>query len=321
MSTVFFILTPILVCLAISNITYNYLSGRRAIADTIHLLIIKNKSLKALDQGWVEATNRSDIIISMTTIPDRIEMLDLTIKSLLYQQVLPAKIYLFLPYASKRNESKYEVPTWLINMKSVEIVWVEKDFGPATKFIPAIERFDSEQSLLIADDDIIYPPKHVMDFTRATREYPGYILTASGWRVPADCIDWPTTVMMNIKSIPPAAVINSRTKGLYEVDIVEGYGGFLIKPKYFDLEQLKDYGGAPPEAWYVDDIWISAHAKTKKAVVPMHRFCYRPLYRRSAYYSSSLSKINKEGRTDYSQLNNSIVMKYFRDRWRFIDSN
>lgn len=93
------------------------------------------------------------IVISLTTIPDRIKLLKPIIKSLLDQSVKVDQIVLNLPKMCK--EQPYDVPNDLKNM--CNIFTCGRDYGPGTKFIPTILREQEADTIIIMlDDDYIY---------------------------------------------------------------------------------------------------------------------------------------------------------------------
>ena len=193
---------------------------------------------------------------------------------------------------------------------------MDKDWGPATKFIPAILSQTSEQKILVVDDDNIYPRSLVKGFYDYSLKNVDCILTTSGWRVPADLVDRPTTLWSNIMKSPPTPVTGRRVSGLYKTDIIQGYSGYLIQPRFFDLDAVCDYSGAPEAARFVDDVWVSAQAKVEKHIFPCRRFCYSVFWKKELYKGSSLAKINNWGKEDYSQRNNSVMIQFFKNRWK-----
>ncbi|WP_424962262.1 hypothetical protein [Ekhidna sp.] len=293
---------------------YNHLSGKNLIRDFAHFVVIRRKSLKNLDEAWSKSNDRSEIILSLTTIPERIDHIQPTIKCLLHQRRLPQKICINIPFKSFRNNKEYIIPTWLTELMAVEIVRVDQDYGPATKFIPTLDSATQDQLILVVDDDKMYPPNYVNEFERTEKEHPECILAASGWRVPKDLIDKPTTLRSNLLKIPPTPVKGTRIKDLYKTDIIQGYSGYLIKPKFFDLDTIKDYSDAPEQIKFVDDIWISAHSKVDKFVLPLKRYCYTSPVNQSFFKSTSLAKINNWNRNNADR-NNTVALKYFKDKW------
>ena len=111
-----FIITGLILFLILG---YNYLSGKAFIRDFFLHLKLKNSSLKSLDEKWAKAEKKADVIVSFTTIPERVDKIDGTIKSLLIQKELPKRINIYLPYKSFRNGKEYVIPEWLKDLKSV----------------------------------------------------------------------------------------------------------------------------------------------------------------------------------------------------------
>ena len=99
------------------------------------------------------------------------------------------------------------------------------------------------------------------------------------------------------------------------VDIIQGHSGYLVRPRFFDARRMvADYDTAPPEAFFADDIWISAYCQVPKMVLPARRFCFVS-YRRSALYNlTSVERVSK-GRGDPERHHNTILIRYLRDRW------
>ncbi len=297
----------------------NYLTGRRFVKDLLHFRKLNSLSLEALDNQW-NVSNHSNITVSLTTIPSRINCIAPTIKSLIYQKRLPKKIILNVPYISFRNSEEYIIPEWLLTLDSLEINRIDQDYGPATKFIPTVESHQDDELILVVDDDHIYPPKYIQEFEKGEEKNSDCILASSGWRVPEDLVDKPTTMISNIMKTPPTPVKGTRIKSLYVTDIIQGYSGYLIKPRFFDIKKLKDFSDAPEIVKYVDDVWISAHSKVSKYVLPLKRYCYSPMPSRKFFRSTSLSMINNRGKERNEDRHNSIAIKYFKDRWECLKS-
>lgn len=294
---------------------YNYLSGKRLIRDLFHFYKLKRSRLDQLDKKW-EESEKSDIIFSLTTIPERIDHLELTLKSLLMQKRAAKRIHLNIPYKSFRNDLEYHIPEWMQQLKSLNIVRIDEDFGPASKFIPSLKSQEPDQSILVVDDDNLYPSNYIKDFEKAEKKNPDFILAASGWRVPDDLIDKPTTLMTNIKRVPPVPLPGTRIRKIYKTDIIQGYSGYLLKPRFFNLNEIDNYEGVPHKVRFVDDVWVSAKAEVEKYIFPISRFCYTPFFQNDFYKDSSLAKINNFDRIDNRDRNNSIALRFFEDVWK-----
>ena len=296
-------------------ILHDILTGKSFYKDVLNHLKIVRSSFDQLDSKWKSSKNKSEIIVSLTSIPDRIDLLELTLKSLLIQKRLPKKIVLNLPFKTHVSKKEYHIPVWLSKLNSVQINRIETDYGPASKFIPTLEAHPDDQQILVVDDDHLYPPTFIQDFEKASEKYPDYILTGSGWDVPEDLVDRDTTIAMNLLRIPPAPIKGSQIKKIKKTDIIQGYSGYLIKGRFFDLQTLKDFPEDQPILRLVDDIWISAHALVDKYTLPLRRFCFTTRKIRILSRSSSLASVNNRGKTRDEDRHNSIAIRYFKHKW------
>lgn len=78
------------------------------------------------------------VIASLTTVPDRINNLRPTIRSLLKQTRPPDEIVVaFLDFSICENRP-YVVPEYVSGLPRVRLLHCRKDWGPATKFIAVI---------------------------------------------------------------------------------------------------------------------------------------------------------------------------------------
>ncbi len=291
--------------------TYNFLDGRRLIRDMLDRVRLSRGSLWAWDNYWRQNPNEADIIVCLTTIPSRLPYIEQTLKSLLYQSRRPQRIRLHLPAFSHREQRPYIIPDWLKTLQSIEIVHCE-DYGPVTKLIPALQSLEPDQKILIVDDDMIYPPTLIEHFFRCSNKYPHIAVGSSGWIVPTDLTHRPITLWDNIRQLPPVSTRATRLKKGRQIDILEGYSGYLVKPKFFRFEEIIDYSNAPEAAFFVDDVWISAHCTAPKYVFPAKRFCFYRWQHHSFFKDTSLSLIN-DG--DPENRNNTIMIRHFKDRW------
>ena len=114
--------------------------------------------------------------------------------------------------------------------------------------------------------------------------------------------------------LPPAPIRARRLSKPVQVDIVQGLSGYLVKPSFFDIAAISDYAGAPREAFFVDDVWISAHCRAPRFVIPSSRANYQPKLHRGFYGRTSLGRINRGPGPD-PQRNNSIVIRHFPQAW------
>lgn len=292
---------------------HDFFEGETLVADLLRTARLARRDLAALDRA-VQAGPRSDLIVTLTTIPSRIAHLEMTLKSLLDQSLPPAEIRLNVPHVSRREGCGYEIPDWLSALDTVTIVRCE-DVGPATKLFPTLTGVDADTAIVVVDDDRIYPPHFLRDLARAAEETPDAAFGLSGWVVPEDFIDRPTTIRSNLYMEPPAPIRARRLRRRMPIDILQGFSGYLVRPRFFpEMAAMLAHEGAPEAAFFVDDVWISGHCAVAKYVIPAKRAGFQQWSRQSFYKTTSLGLINRGSGGNESR-NNSIVIRHLADRW------
>jgi len=124
----------------------------------------------------------------------------------------------------------------------------------------------------------------------------------------------PDVVTTTVQGALHVPLLGSNVDRPVEVDILQGLQSYLAQPRFFDREELVDYSGAPPEARYCDDLWISAHAKAPRLVVPLSRISASHLANHARLRATSLGK-NFNSTPDPEARSNSILLRHFADRW------
>lgn len=292
---------------------HDFIEAETLVHDLADEYRLNRRSLAELDAAWAANPNRSDAVISLTTIPSRLPLIGLTLKSLMRQRLAPARIVLNLPRFSRRENVAYVVPSFLEGLRSVEIRWCE-DLGPATKLLPSLRGEAADTRIIVVDDDRVYPPNLVGDLAAASDAAPDTAFSMRGWVVPTDLTDRPTTLWRKLSTTPPTPVRARRISAPVQVDIVMGVSGYLVRPRFFDLAGVMDYEGAPREAFFVDDVWISAHLRVPRFVIPSRHVSYQPKYLKGIYDRTALSRINGGPGPD-SLRNNTIVIRHFPQHW------
>src|SRR5437867_783283 len=245
--------------------------------------------------------NDRRVIASLSTVPDRIGNLGPTIRSLLRQTHPPDEIVLAIPEFSVRERRHYVVPKYISRLPRVRILRSREDWGPATKFIAAIqdELAAGRQNTLImvVDDDRVYPPDALETYLHYSEQLPEAALCFRGAAMPST-LDWDDATMIRA----------SELREPRPVAVITGCGSYLVQPRFFD-ESLWDYSVAPQIAFHIDDIWISgwlSRRGVKRYVVPASAMMRSVLRQR---WTVSLNKI--PGR---QKLNNEIIA-FFRETW------
>jgi hypothetical protein len=244
------------------------------------------------------------VIASLSTVPDRINNLRPTIRSLLKQTRPPDEIVLAIPEFSVRQRRPYVVPNYISRLPRVRVLHCPEDWGPATKFIGAIQdelAAGRENTLImVVDDDRLYPRDALETYLKYSEQLPEAALCFRGAAMPST-LDWDDAKMIYAKDLREPR----------PVAVITGCGSYLIQPRFFD-GSLWDYSRAPSVAFYIDDIWISAWLSrrgVKRYVVPASAMMRSVRRQRRTV---SLNKI--QGR---QKLNNETIA-FFRDAWDII---
>jgi hypothetical protein len=116
----------------------------------------------------VKVTKRDlQLIVSVTTVPERIDRLHLTIESLFRQSLKPDRIILWLDDALQTEASTGQqishIPTNLQKLvpRGLEISFT-RDIGPFTSTISSLKAFP-RSIIVTADDDVYYPKNWLKD--------------------------------------------------------------------------------------------------------------------------------------------------------------
>jgi hypothetical protein len=244
------------------------------------------------------------VLVSLTTIPDRVTRLRPALRSVLDQTRRPDAIVLNLPRRSRREGREYEIPSYLSQMP-VEIDRCERDWGPATKYLPTLLReVPPDTRIIVVDDDQIYPSNLIETLVAWSERLPDAAVCARGYRVPPDMDHSRRTTRFGTRIGQPEAV-----------EVMQGASGFLIR-KRFAVEGLFDYDAAPPEAFFNDDIWLGGHlakAGIERFVVPFENR-YARVEPRTARGTLSLHLgENMDNR------NNETLYRFFSEYWKWYD--
>src|SRR5881227_531540 len=242
------------------------------------------------------------VIASLSTVPDRINNLRPTIRSLLKQTRQPDEIVLAIPEFSIREQRRYAVPKHVSRWPRMRVLHCRRDWGPATKFIPIVREelgAGRENTLImVVDDDRVYPRDALETYLHYNEQLPEAALCFRGAAIPQN-LDWRYARMIRA----------SELRQPQPVAVITGCGSYLIQPRFFD-ESLWDYSQAPQGAFYMDDIWISgclARRNVKRYAVPA---------------SAMMQSVFQQRRTlslhdvpDGRQYHNNETIAFFGDAW------
>jgi hypothetical protein len=222
-------------------------------------------------------------IVSLTTIPPRFPHLPRKLASLLKQSVPASAIELYIPKAYRRFPG--EVPKLPPLPEGVTVVTVDRDFGPGTKLLPALEKWHGQDvDILICDDDRLQDRDWIKRLTYSRGSRPNDIICERGWSISDRFGIVQSQILMPraIQSKRQGRTLSYRLKrmlsfglhhpkrSLYEmggyVDVFEGFLGALIPSGAMPAIAWS----IPDVLWTVDDVWLSGMAKLNGVGVWAH---------------------------------------------------
>jgi hypothetical protein len=99
------------------------------------------------------------LLVSLTTLPSRLQHIKPTLDSLITQSRMPDQIFLILPERCDREPESYQIPAWVEDYgPRLKIVRTPRDWGPGAKLIGCIPHLREPACLIVADDDMKYRP-------------------------------------------------------------------------------------------------------------------------------------------------------------------
>jgi hypothetical protein len=83
--------------------------------------------------------------------------------------------------------------------------------------------------IVVVDDDRIYHPWFIEQMVRESDAHPEVAIAGSGWDVPADLTDRPSTLAATLAGRRRCRFKCTRVRGSQQVDVVQGVSGYLVK--------------------------------------------------------------------------------------------
>lgn len=254
--------------------------------------------------------SKERVVITMTTIPSRVEYLAPTIASLLDQSVKVDEIALNVPWETRKGH-KYHLPDWLNKVSVLKIHRVERDLGPGTKILPTLKREGKDTLIIAVDDDNIYGSTMVEKLVKEYHKHGGksaitnYGIKMSKLRAKSNDdfqYKFPFKYDRVAKSVAPSR----------QVDFLQGCSGFLVTKRMFP-KQVHDLDSGPKEAINVDDMWLSGwlHVNNVPITQPSMNIRFFPIpYVKSWMNTPSLIAAEEAG----GKMNNKVVIEWFRKK-------
>jgi len=122
-----------------------------------------------------------EIIISLTTSPKRILLMEPVINSILNQSVEPSYIRINIPKFFKRTNTPYIIPDFIKNNKKIKIFEYEEDLGPIMKILPTMLESEINNIYIYCDDDHLWLPNVIEGYIDFLQEDDNNIYCYSGF--------------------------------------------------------------------------------------------------------------------------------------------
>lgn len=227
-----------------------YKAGARLVLTTKTNLKIKN--LKSHQANPLERNINSNLIVSLTSYPARIESVWITIESIFQQDYKPWKVVLVL---AEEEFPGREIPETLDQQvkRGLEIIWTDRNTRSYKKLLPTRQKYP-EAIIVTVDDDIIYEPWRLSRLVAATKKHPKAIIGHRGWEI----------TIQNNKLRPYATWPAAQEETKEGRVLLTGVGGILYPPHSLNTSILFDIESALCLAPTADDLWFWAVATMSK---------------------------------------------------------
>jgi hypothetical protein len=210
------------------------------------------------------------IYVSLTTIPQRVKNLNKSVESLLKQSKKPDKIFVNIPLKYKRFKETIDdnkIPKF--DNSAVEITRCE-DYGPGTKLLGSLNKFEKNSLLILADDDHVYEDYMIEKFfyfysKASNNAYSFYVhpLGKFGIGQGADGFGINTNFLDGIKNFYNKVVKDYKELFLYDDLWISYFLYFFKKNKILSLqEHLKKSDDGKPSLIYTTRIVTSGLIQT-----------------------------------------------------------
>lgn len=272
--------------------------------EHINKFEIDEKLKSFTDRGVKKSKRKPRIIVSLTSIPERMYDVHYTLYSLLNQQVKPDKVILWLSNEDFPN-GELDLPKEVLALQrnGLSIRFCD-ELKSYKKIIPALETYPND-IIVTADDDIFYPPNWLKILYEDYRRNENDIIAHRVRRI-----------NMNNGKIDDYCTwkLNDKTDDYSFLNFATGAGGVLYPPNCFYKDILnKDL--FMNKCKYSDDIWLWAmlvlnHKKIKTPKTRLDNLIYtNPAREKNLTNERNLSTLNVTKGYNNTQLNN-ILKEY-----------
>jgi hypothetical protein len=207
------------------------------------------------------------LVVALATIPSRISKIGPVIDSIKAQTRKPDRTYVCICEFCLWEESAYNVPDWLRQDESIEVVVATKDYGPANKLIGMLDKEpDPNTRIVIVDDDWAYNPDTLEVLERRFEEMRGQVaIGSSGSRLPRHWSRMEARIGPEIAAKPQLRhqlIFVAESPKDIAVDILQyGFGAMVLRG-WFD-DDIRDLVEPLEPLYFADDVLFSGYLESK----------------------------------------------------------
>lgn len=232
------------------------------------------------------------VVVSFTSLPRRFQIHGHAMINLLKQQTfLPDAIYIAIPRQSRRSNESFTIPKWIRKDPLITVLRPSRDYGPATKLIPAVEeelRLGHKNTRIVTVDDDNeggWNTMSLLNLYAYSLHFNDAAVGLTGWNVTcmlsdAHCSPLDSGVpqrqfrdkMYNFirrsddyachslsdwkLDYYPYCMGAVRKNYVAFADVLEGYKGIVYQPRFFNINKLKSILHADTPDWFFlsDDV-------------------------------------------------------------------
>jgi len=222
----------------------------------------------------------SELVVSLTSYPERIPVVYLAIKSVLYQSYRPLKVILWLGQEQFPNQEK-DLPESLLDLKKVGLeIEFCNDLKPHTKYFYVFKKYP-EHLIVTVDDDWFYPVDMLKTLIEHHKKNSHCVIANRVREIGITDGKFDVYRKWRINEIGHS--LPSHTL------LATGVGGVLYKPSWFN-KQLFDVENIMKLALNADDIWLKGNEVR----------CDIPVVYTNRYFSSFLEIPDSQNNSLYA---------------------
>jgi hypothetical protein len=300
-----------------------------AIIFVVNMGVSSSCDIHSSSQHYLQNKNKSDIVITFTTMPDRLHSATFkrVLCSMMDQTMRPKDIRLNIPWISKRTQKEYIIPEWLKDMPIT--IFRCEDIGPATKVIPTLQFFQDSpnQKLVVYDDDSVMPEDYIFVMDKLSNQYPNHCVATCSQRFigPKDASIFKRSNFGGNHNFMQYIFRLFSNEEFFDVDpqtnitfgdIVTGWSGYLLTPNMIDT----NLGELPESAFFVDDLVISAFLHKKKTPIMVSNETKLPFATYEDVFCNMWSTESLSKTVNLSQSHDHVMEHFFVEYWKFLES-